>query len=72
MHKYVVKEVKSYYATIREIGNINTILLTINLGQLGGHFNLTFYEHLNAKGEKIFQYELRKDKLQNDRNFFFK
>lgn len=46
---------KSYYATIRKIGDIGFSIFSIDLGELSiGNFNLTFYEHLNKKGEQVF------------------
>jgi len=48
---------KSYYATIRNIKDINTIIKSINLGELSiGNFSLSFYEYRNSKNEQIFWY----------------
>ena len=68
LHKFEEKDGKCYYATIRQIKDINKVILTVNLGELTGSFNLTFYEHLNENNEQVFQYELRKGKLDDDTN----
>jgi hypothetical protein len=54
LHKYECDEGKCYYATIRQIADINKVILTMNLGELTGSFSLSFYEHLNSKNEQIF------------------
>ena len=71
LHKHV-KEEDGYYATIREISNINKVIFSFNLVNLDGNFNLSFFAYLNSNGEYVFHYEVRKGRKEHDIHYFFK
>ena len=50
---------------------MNTVILTIDLGILIGNFNIAFYYHLNEDKQLVFEYELKKENREHDRNSFY-